>query len=348
MPETLQFALLGAGFWARYQIAAWGEQEGVQCIAVCDPDKAKAERLAKEFAIPFVHTSPEALFDKEVVDFVDVVTPPDTHTAIVHLCASRGCPVICQKPMAEMLADAEGMVSACAQAGVPFLIHESWRWQAPLREVGNLLHSGAIGRVFRGRITFSCSFPVFDNQPFLAESEHFILSDIGSHILDIARFLFGEAARVYCQTQRINPKIMGEDVATVMMAMAPDAGTTVVCEMSYATRSEYERFPQTYVFAEGEEGSLELGPDYLIHLTDRSGTYLTPATTVRRVPPPRYPWADPAYDLVQASMVPCQADLLKHLRGEGVSENLAVSNLETVRLIFASYESAANGQVVIP
>jgi predicted dehydrogenase len=348
MADTLRFALLGAGFWARYQLAAWAEQEDVQCIAVCDPDRAKAEWLAKEFDIPLVHTSPETLFNEAVVDFADVVTPPHTHTALVRLCAGRGVPVICQKPMAETLADAEGMVSTCAQAGVPFLIHENWRWQTPLREFGNLLHEGAIGKVFRGRITFSCSFPVFDNQPFLADAEQFILSDIGSHILDVARFLFGEAAAVYCQTRRINPKIKGEDVATVMMAMGPDAGTTVVCEMSYATRSEHERFPQTYVFAEGEDGSLELGPDYLVRLTDPGGTYLTPTTTIRRVPPPRYAWADPAYDLVQASMVPCQADLLKHLRGLGVSENLADSNLETVRLIFASYESAAKGLIVIP
>ena len=47
--------------------------------------------------------------------------------------------------------------------------------------------------MFRARVTYSNSFPVFDNQPFLKELEQFILTDIGTHILDTARMLFGEA-----------------------------------------------------------------------------------------------------------------------------------------------------------
>jgi D-apiose dehydrogenase len=64
-------------------------------------------------------------------------------------------------------------------------------------------------------------FPVFNNQPFLKELEQFILTDLGSHTLDTARFLFGEASSLYCQTRRIHADIRGEDVATIMMAWAP-------------------------------------------------------------------------------------------------------------------------------
>ena len=55
---------------------------------------------------------------------------------------------------------------------------------------------------------------------------------MGSHILDVARFLFGEADSLYCQTHRVHRDIRGEDVATVMLRMR--AATTVVCEMAYA------------------------------------------------------------------------------------------------------------------
>ncbi len=71
----------------------------------------------------------------------------------------------------------------------------------------------------RARIDYANSFPVFDNQPFLKELDHFILTDIGTHILDVARFLFGEASSVRCQTRRMRRDIAGEDVATVMMEM---------------------------------------------------------------------------------------------------------------------------------
>ena len=94
---------------------------------------------------------------------------------------------------------------------------ENWRWQAPLRALKAVLDEGHIGRLFRGRIHYCNSFPVFDNQPFLKQLDRFILTDIGSHILDTARFLFGEASQLYCQTCQVHPDIQGEDVATVML-----------------------------------------------------------------------------------------------------------------------------------
>jgi hypothetical protein len=52
----------------------------------------------------------------------------------------------------------------------------------------------------------------------------------------------------------------------------------------------------------------------------------------------RYPWADPDYDLVHASIVPCNADILQDLNGARKAETTSEDNLKTVRLVFASYE----------
>jgi D-apiose dehydrogenase len=133
------------------------------------------------------------------------------------------------------------MVEGCRNAGVPLAIHENWRWQTAIRQVKAALDTRAIGAIHRARIDYANSFPVFENQPFLKELEQFILTDIGSHILDVARFLFGEARTLYCQTQRVHRDIKGEDVATVMMRMHSDA--TVTCNMSYASPVEHDRFP---------------------------------------------------------------------------------------------------------
>src|SRR5690606_6470796 len=140
---------------------------------------------------PAVYGNPEELLDKEKLDFVDIITDVDTHSSFVHMAAARGLPVICQKPMAPTLAEAEQMVAVCRDAGVPFFIHENWRWQTPIRRFYEILNDGRIGVPFRARIHYASSFPVFINQPFLRELDQFILTDIGSHILDVARFLFG-------------------------------------------------------------------------------------------------------------------------------------------------------------
>lgn len=341
----MRFALLGAGFWARYQLAAWQEIEGAECIAICDPAVDKAEALAREWGINAVYDSAEALLLEETLDFVDIVTPVETHAPLVELAATHGLGVICQKPMAPSLATARSMIETCRRADVPFLVHENWRWQHPLRTFKDYLDAGRIGTPFRARIHYCSSFPVFNNQPFLRTLDQFILADVGPHIFDAARFLFGEVRTLYCQTQHVHrdlkgEDVRGEDVATTILSM--ESGLTLTCEMSYASRTELERFPETYIVVEGTEGELKLEPDYWLRETTAKGTFS------QRVPPPRYEWADPAYDIVHASMPACLSNLLGELRGTSRAETTAEDNLRTLQLIFGSYESAATGTVIFP
>jgi predicted dehydrogenase len=336
--SNLRFAIFGTGFWARYQLAGWRELAGVECVALYNRTRAKAEALAREFGVPAVYDDPEELLRDQRLDFVDVITDVDTHSRFVHMAAARGLPVICQKPMAPTYSEAERMVAVCRDADVPFFVHENWRWQTPIRQLKHLLDTGQIGQPFRARFSMVSGFSVFANQPFLRELEQFVLTDMGSHVLDVARFMFGEAQRLYCQTGRVHTDIKGEDVATVMLQMG---GVTVICELGYAENFlERDRFPETLIFIEGERGSIELAPDCWLRMTTADGTH------ARRYPPPRYAWADPAYDLVHASIVPCNANILGALRREAPAETTSADNLHTVRLVFAAYESAASGQAV--
>jgi D-apiose dehydrogenase len=337
--KKLRFGVVGAGFWARYQLSAWQELEGAECVAVCDRSRERASVLAARCGVTGVYVDAEEMLRRERPDFIDVITGPETHGPLVHLAAAHGTPVITQKPMAPTLAEAEGMAAACRDAGVPLYVHENWRWQTPLRRLKELLDEQPIGTPFRARIEMISGFPVFDNQPYLKELEQFILADMGVHILDVARLLFGEAESVYCQTSRAHRDIRGEDVATVMMKMG--GRTTVLCHMGYAGNFlEHDRFPETFVFVEGERGSVELAPDYWLRVTTEAGTHS------RRYPPPRYGWADPAYDVAHSSLVACNASLLRALRGEGAAETTGEDNLKTLRLVFAGYESASTNEVV--
>jgi D-apiose dehydrogenase len=337
--KPLRFAIFGAGFWANFQLPAWQELPGVECAAIYNRTLAKAAKLAERFGVTGVYDDAEKLLATEKLDFVDIITDVDTHSRFVHLVAAHKLPVICQKPMAPSLAEAEKMVSACRKARVPLFIHENWRWQTPIRQLRKVLDEGSIGKPFRARIDMISGFPVFRNQPFLRELEQFIITDLGSHILDVARFYFGEAETLYCHTNRVHKGIDGEDVATIMMRMTGCA--TVTCNMAYAENFlEHDRFPETYFFIEGDKGSVELGPDYWVRVTTKSGTH------ARRYPPPRYAWADPAYDVVHASIVPCNADILAAIQGKRPAETTGEDNLKTVRLVFACYQSAKTGAVV--
>jgi predicted dehydrogenase len=338
---TLNFAIFGSGFWSLYQIPAWLELGGAQPVAIYNRTKSRAEQVARKFNIPKVYADPEELLQVERgnLNFIDILTAVDTHAPLVHLAAKYKLPVICQKPMSTDLASAEEMVASCREAGVPLFIHENWRWQIPIRALKQVLDRGEIGKPFRARIDMISGFPVFANQPFLKELEQFILTDLGSHTLDTARFLFGEATSLYCQTHHVHADVRGEDVASIMMQMGQDI--TVTVNMAYAENYlEREAFPQTFIFIEGQHGSLELGADYWLRVTTKSGTHS------KRCPPPRYGWADPLYEVVHSSIVPCNANLLSALKGEGRAETTGEDNLKTVQLVFKSYDSANQDRVI--
>mgnify|MGYP002079943701 CR=1 FL=1 len=72
--RPLRFAILGAGFWSRFQLAGWRELDGATCVAVYNRTRSKAEALAREFGVPTVYDDAGALFDRETLDFVDIIT----------------------------------------------------------------------------------------------------------------------------------------------------------------------------------------------------------------------------------------------------------------------------------
>ncbi|MGA7394845.1 MAG: Gfo/Idh/MocA family oxidoreductase [Terrimicrobiaceae bacterium] len=336
MEPPLKIAVIGAGFWSQFQIPAWLELSNVECVAVCDINADKAKALAERFGVPRHFHDPEELLRVVRPDLLDVITSPETHRDMVALAARHRIPVICQKPLANDLETAREMVKICREANVPLFVHENWRWQRPLREVKSALDSGVIGKPFRARVDFSSSFPVFDNQPFLRELEQFILSDMGVHILDVIRFLFGEADWLIAHVQRINPSIKGEDVATVLLRMRNDI--TVISSFSYASRLERERFPEAFIVVEGDRGSIELAPDFWIRVTDAEGT------KSRRCPPRMYSWADPSYLLIHSSIVDCHQNSIDGLLGKGKAETTGEDNLRSLELVFGAYESARLGQ----
>lgn len=338
-PTPLRFVILGTGFWARYQLAGWREVPGLECVGVWNRTREKAETFARVHGVARVFDTPEEACAAPGIDFVDIITDVGSHAELAALAAQHRRAVVVQKPLAPTLAQAEAMCATAGAAGTALLVNENWRWQAPLRALGEALETGVIGEVFRARLDFMSDFDVFANQPFLRAESRFILADLGTHLLDTARYLFGEPTRLYARTMRVNGSIAGEDVATVMLGYP--SGATVTCAMSYAQNPyEQHRFPETLALVEGRLGTIELAADGWLRVTTKSGTH------ARRVVPPYYPWADPRYAQVHASIVDCQVHLAAALRGEVDCETSGAENVRTLRLVEASYDSAASSAVV--
>lgn len=134
--------------------AAYAASPRTTVVAVCDlvPDLLEGFRRRWADAFPDVRTYTDyrEMLAKESVDLLSVVTPDDKHAAMVVDGAEAGVRgILCEKPIATTLADADRMAAACERRGVPLLIEHTRRWQPQYLEARRLVRSGAIGRLSR-------------------------------------------------------------------------------------------------------------------------------------------------------------------------------------------------------
>ena len=336
--ETFKGAVIGCGFFAQNHLNAWAQTPGVRLAAVCDQDAARARDAAARFGVAKSYADAEEMLSSEALDFVDVVTQPASHRALVELAASHGTHVICQKPLAPSLADARAMVDACRAAGVRFMVHENFRWQAPMRALKEA--AARIGDLFFGRITFRSAHDCYAKQPYLATDPRFVIYDLGVHLLDLARFFLGEVEVLYCHAPRVNPRIRGEDTATMLLRMR--SGATAVVELSYSSKLEEETFPQTLIHLEGTRGSAVLGPRYALTTT------IEGESTRRVVPVREFPWSTPPHEAIQESVALIQGHWVECLRSGRDPETSGADNWKTLELVFGSYDSSATGEAYRP
>lgn len=334
----LRGGLIGCGFFAVNQMHGWADAKGASIVAICDRDPERLKIVGDQFGIDRRYADAAEMMTKEKLDFVDIATTVNSHRALVELAAAHKLPTICQKPFAPTLADAKAMVAACDKAGVPLMIHENFRWQSPIQAMKAVLDTGEIGEPFFGRISFRSGFDVFSGQPYLAEGKRFIIEDLGIHILDISRFLLGDATTLIARTRRVNPKIKGEDVAT--MLLDHEGGVTSVVDCSYATKLEEEPFPQTLAEIDGTEGTLRLTQGYRLVVTGKSGT------VERDISPPLLPWASRPWHNIQESVAAIQQHWVDSLKAGRETSTSGADNLKTFALVEAAYASAESGQPV--
>ena len=334
----LRGAVIGCGFFANNHLDAWTAIEGVRIVALCDRDRARLDAAGARFAVGALYQDAPAMLAAEALDFVDIVTTVPSHRALVELAARHRLAAICQKPFAASLEDARAMVDAMRAADVPLMVHENFRWQSPIMAVREVIEAGRIGTPFWARVSFRSNYDVVAGQPYLATGQRFAIEDLGVHVLDVARFLLGEVETVVARTQRVDPRVRAEDVATMLLGHA--SGATSVVEASYASRFIDDPFPQTLIDVEGSAGAARLGQGYRLAVVGVQGS------EERDVSPVLLPWAQPPWHGVQESVLNIQRHWVECLRTGAAPATRGEDNIRTSALVEAAYESAAAGRVV--
>lgn len=342
MTDRTAVAVIGCGFFAQNHLNSWKDlaPEGADLVAVCDLDADKAKAAAERFAVPRWYTDPETMLSAERLGLVDIITRMETHEELVGRAIAHRIPTIVQKPFAPDLAGCIAMTEAAEAAGVFLAIHENFRFQKPMREAAKVLRSGAIGEASWARISFRTGYDIYKGQPYLLKEKRLAISDLGVHVLDLARFFLGEVVHLSAEAQWRKEGALGEDTAT--MLLRHEGGAVSVVECTYGSRRQPDPFPETMVEIEGTRGGIALKAGYVMEVSS-DGAFSTVD-----VDAPVLHWAERPWHMIQESVFATCAHLLAAVRAGREAATSAKDNLKTFALCEAAYESTATGRTVVP
>ncbi|MCR9292321.1 MAG: Gfo/Idh/MocA family oxidoreductase [bacterium] len=264
---TLRCACIGAGYFSHFHYDAWSRIDAVRVVACCDVDRSKAQAVAEQYAIARTFSDYRQMLDEVEVDFVDIITRPETHADIVAEVAQRGLPMICQKPLANSLEECEHLVAVAAEHGVPFMIHENFRFQPWYREIKRLFNQGVVGEKlhtisFRNRAGDGHGPQAYlARQPYFQSMPRFLVFEAGIHTVDTFRFLAGEVSRVWCQLRRLNPVIAGEDAGIAVFEFEQGGLGLYDANRFNESTAEDPRYTFGELLFEADGGTLRLYPD---------------------------------------------------------------------------------------
>lgn len=341
---TLKVGIAGAGFVTPFHVEGWRKTGKAEVQAIYARKRSQAEEKAQVHGIPAVYDDFGAFLDEAGIDVIDIITPPEAHLVMVREAAKRGIHIICQKPLANSLEEAEEIVAVARKAGVKFMIHENWRFRPWYRVLKPYLNDGVFGDVFYAHFSTRLAGTVLSQkypevpyslkrQPFFADMERFLVLESVIHHLDVCRYLFGEPDSIYARTHQVSELIKGEDVATAVLAYPH---MTALVERSYGSKGHAPPPQQSETAViEGTEGSAFIDTQGALRI-------VLDGPEGRRELQPEYSLEN-AYASSYATTI---AHFVEGLLNDRPFETSGDDNLRTLSLVFAAYRSAKTNQVV--
>lgn len=229
--RPLRVGLAGAGAISVHHLVGWAERSDAKVVAICEPDPQRAEGRAAQFGIAKTYRTLDEMLDAEQLDVIDIVTPRETHVALIEKVAKRGLPVICQKPLAPTLSEASG-VAERVRDKTRLMVHENWRFRPYYRRLKQLLTDGVLGRPLHVDIAFyrgglnaidGAPAPGLVRQPFMATEPRLLVAESLIHHIDVARWLVGPLKLSTAHINRTSDLVIGEDSAVLLFTSASGA-----------------------------------------------------------------------------------------------------------------------------
>lgn len=340
MAERLRVALVGCGPVSERHLRSWENTAEAEVVALCDRHPENLERIASLFPGRRAFTDFGRLLEEVDFDAVDIATRPYSHPPLVAQAARAGKHILCQKPFAASLAEARQMIGEAERNHVRLMVCENWRWFAWFQSIKKLLGAGQIGAVQYARLTAHGSFalpggsapaPILqDSQVYLKDMDRLLVYEAAIHLIDVFRFLFGDADSVYARMGRMSAQIRGEDHCLIVLSHGSMYGSI---DASWCSRQPRAQGRCEHLLIEGSEGTIVL---------ERTGRVMI----VRDGGAVRYPPLEWREETKLKSHFRLHAHFVECLLENKPFQTDARDNIKTLEIALKAYESAQANAVV--
>lgn len=208
----LSVGLIGYNFMGKAHSNAWRQAPRffdlpatVRMKTICGRNRAAVKKAAAQFGWEDAQTDWRRVIDDGKIDIVDICTPNESHCEIAVAAAKAGKAILCEKPLARNVAEAEKMVVAVKKARVANMVCHNYRRMPAIVLAKQMIERGEVGdRIFHFRARYAQDWIVDPKFPLVWRLQSGVagsgaLGDIFSHIVDLARYLVGEFKEV-CAT----------------------------------------------------------------------------------------------------------------------------------------------------
>lgn len=161
LPSTspLKAAVIGCGAIAYEHLPFVARSPQAACVALCDRSRAMAYAAAQHFELSMpLYTDADEMLAREQPDIVHILTPPQSHDALVRAALAAGAHVVCEKPMTGSARETAALIAAAGSAGRVLVESRNLLWNDPVLTLIDLVRGGKLGRVRECEVLLSLDF----------------------------------------------------------------------------------------------------------------------------------------------------------------------------------------------
>ena len=265
MRKEVRVALIGYSFMGRAHSNAYRQVTPFfrprltpRMKVVCGRSRDAVDAAASQLGWEEAATDWRDVVARADIDLVDVSTPGDSHAEIAIAAAKAGKAVLCEKPLANSVADAEAMLAAVTRAGVVHMLCHNYRRAPAVMLAKQLIDDGKLGELRHYRGTYLQDWIVDPDFPMTwrfdrKQAGSGALGDIAAHSIDLARFLVGEITDVAGDLEtfikerpiagrRERGKVTVDDAAMALVRFDNGAMGTIEATRLAPGRKNFNRF----------------------------------------------------------------------------------------------------------